>query len=191
MKYRDRFCTGMVIITMFLASPCSTAQTGLAWNGDLPLPSGHRDSVTKLILDGDTLISVGEDGYLGLWDPRGRRALDRFQISAHHISGIEKRPGKSQIAIVESDGFGFYRISAWDYRQKKQLFGRHFPDPVSYINYSAGGNFLIAVRAGNAGLVFIHPETGEFLLSPENLSGNISLAATGRSERSMLVYTAS
>ncbi|MDR1047895.1 MAG: hypothetical protein LBL64_08970, partial [Treponema sp.] len=57
--------------------------------------------------------------------------------------------------------------------------------------YSAGGNFLIAVRAGNAGLMFIHPETGEILLSPQNLSGNISLAATGRSERSILVYTTS
>ncbi|MDR2608575.1 MAG: WD40 repeat domain-containing protein [Treponema sp.] len=191
MKYRDLFCTGVVIITMFLASPCSTAQTGLVWNGDVPLPSGHRDSVTKLILDGDALISVGEDGYLGLWNLIERRALDRFQISPYHISGAEKRPGKSQIAIAENDGFGFYRISAWDYQQKKQLFNRNFPDPVSYINYSAGGNFLIAVRAGNEGLMFIHPETGEILLSPKNLSGNISLAATGRSERSILVYTTS
>jgi hypothetical protein len=38
-------------------------------------------------------------------------------------------------------------------------------------------------------VVFINPETGEILRSPENLAGPVSFVATGRSERTMISYS--
>jgi hypothetical protein len=40
-------------------------------------------------------------------------------------------------------------------------------------------------------VVFIHPETGAALDSPQNQTGNIVFAATGKSERTMMTYAAS
>jgi WD40 repeat protein len=101
------------------------------------------------------------------------------------------RPGKNEVALIESDPMGLCRISAWDYLEKRSLFTLRFRDPVSYINYSAGGNFLIAAGGGRNGVVFIHPETGEILRSPGDLSGSVGFAATGRSERTMVCYLSS
>ncbi|MDR2103736.1 MAG: hypothetical protein LBP42_06510, partial [Treponema sp.] len=139
---------------------------------DAVLPGGHRGTVNDLVyIGGDQIISAGEDGFLTLWDIRRNAASDRFQVSPYGIRSMVLRPGKPQITLIESDGLGFYRISAWDYELKQRLFTLPFRDSVSYINYSAGGNFLIAARNGRTGVVFIHPETGEIINSPANLTG--------------------
>jgi hypothetical protein len=97
------------------------------------------------------------------------------------------RPGRPQIAVAESDGLGRYRVSAWDYEEKKKLFTLGFRDAAAFVNYSAGGSFLITAQSGGAGVVFVEPETGRVLASPA-LSGRTVFAATGRSERSMICY---
>jgi hypothetical protein len=151
---------------------------------------GHQGAVQALVYDGkDHLISAGADGFLGLWNIRTNAAEDRFQVSSYAISAMVPRPGKPHIALIEGDGLGLYRISVWDYAQKKNLFILRFRDPISYITYSGGGNFLIASRSARTGVVFIHPETGELLQSPEQLTGSVAFAATGRSERTMISYS--
>jgi hypothetical protein len=153
---------------------------------------GHRGAVNTLLYDGENqVISAGEDGFLTVWDIRRNAASERFQLSPYGIRSMVLRPGKTQLTLIESDGLGLYRISAWDYGTKQKLFTLRFRDSVSYINYSGGGNFLIAARSGRTGVVFIHPETGEILNSPGDLTGSVSFAATGRSERTMIVYLSS
>jgi hypothetical protein len=137
------------------------------------------------------ILTAGMDGFLGIWNVKTFSAVDRFQVSPYPVRSMILRPGKSQIALVESDGVGAYRISAWDYGLKQNLFTLRFKDPITFINYSAAGNFLIVARSARAGVVFIHPETGEALDSPPNQTGNIVFAATGRSERTMMTYAAS
>jgi hypothetical protein len=101
------------------------------------------------------------------------------------------RPGKSQVAVIESDGMALYRVSTWDYEGMQNLFTLSFRDPVAYINYSGAGNFIIAAGSGRSGIAFIHPETGKTLESPDSLTGQVSFAATGRSERTMICYFSS
>jgi WD40 repeat protein len=137
------------------------------------------------------VLTAGMDGFVGIWNVRTFAATDRFQASPYPIRSMILRPGKSQLALVESDGVGVYRISAWDYALKRNLFTLRFRDPITFINYSATGNFLMVARSARTGVVFIHPETGETLDSPPNQTGNIIFAATGRSERTMMTYAAS
>jgi WD40 repeat protein len=153
-------------------------------------PAGsHRGEVTAMLLDSrNRILSAGEDGFLEIWDPGANAAVDRFQLSPYKITSMALRPGKPQIAVTESDGAGLYRLSAWDYGQKKKLFTLMFRDTLTCVNYSAAGSFLITALSGGTGVSLIEPETGRILKSLETLSGQAVLAATGRSERSMICY---
>ena len=166
-------------------APNSIAQTA---SGTITgIPGNHRGAVTAIVFDErGRILSAGEDGFLGIWN--NEAAVERFQLSPYGITSMVLRPGRPEIAIVERDGLSIYRISAWNYETKEMLFSRRFRDPISYINFSAAGSFLIAAHSGHTGLVFIHPETGDLLESPQGLSGRIAFAATGRTERVMISY---
>ncbi|MDR2741146.1 MAG: WD40 repeat domain-containing protein [Treponema sp.] len=156
-----------------------------------PPPAGkHTGAVNAVVYDGeDRILSAGADGFVGIWNIRDNAAEERFQVSPYSLVSMALRPGETQVALIESDGLGLYRISAWDYSKKQSLFILRFRDPISYITYSAGGNFIIVSRSARTGVVFIHPETGGVLQSPENFSAPVSFAATGRSERTMISYS--
>ena len=165
--------------------PNSIAQTaGASITG---IPGNHRGAVTAIVFDErGRILSAGEDGFLGIWNSHA--AVERFQLSPYRITSMVLRPGRPEIAIIENDGLSIYRISAWNYETNEKLFSRRFRDPIAYINYSAAGSFLIAAHSGHASPVFIHPETGDLLESPQGLSGRITFAATGRTERVMICY---
>jgi len=151
------------------------------------IPGRHRGAVTALLRDEKgKILSAGEDGFLEIWN--NQAAEERFQLSPYGITSMALRPGKSQICVVESDGLSLYRISAWDYEKKENLFTLSFRDAVSYINYSEAGSFLIVARSGRSGAAFINAETGEVLESPVELSDTVTFAATSRSERVMICY---
>jgi hypothetical protein len=152
------------------------------------VPGKHRGAVTALIHRGDEILSVGEDGFFEIWDTSSAAAKERFQISPYRISAMSIHPQRNEMCVIENDDMGLYRISAWDFEKRETLFSRRFSDTVSYINYSAGGSFIIAGRSGRTGLTLLDAATGDTLQSPEALAGTVGFAATGRAERNMLVY---
>ena len=154
-------------------------------------PCGHRGSVNALFQKGDSIISAGEDGFLGIWNPITAAAIDRFQVSQRRIIAMAGRPGRDEACLVESDGLGLYWISVWNYRERRKIFSLQFRDPIGHISYSAGGKFIIAARTGRTALVMIDANSGAILQSPQSLTGTVGLVVTGRSERNMMVYTAS
>ncbi|GHV77315.1 hypothetical protein AGMMS49942_21360 [Spirochaetia bacterium] len=157
------------------------------------LASGHSGTVSAVAYDPakNYVLSAGVDGFLGIWDVSNKAAVDRFQVSPYPVQRMSLRPGKTQVALVESDGVGVYRISAWDYERKQNLFTLRLEDPVTFITYSAAGNFLMVTRKDRIGVIFIRSESGELLDSPPALSGAITFAATGKSERTMMTYAVS
>jgi hypothetical protein len=96
------------------------------------------------------------------------------------------RPEKPELCVIESGALGLYKLSAWNYRNRENLFTLRFREPLNFAAYSARGNFLIA--AGADRLSVIHPETGEILGFRNTPGGGAAFAATGRSERNMIVY---
>ncbi|MDR1638048.1 MAG: WD40 repeat domain-containing protein [Treponema sp.] len=178
----------LLTLVFFFAAPCSSAQSPSLLLSGVP-PAPHRGAVTGILYDGEYIISAGEDGFVEFWNPRTGAAEERFQVSSAPLVSIILRPGKRQIACLESDGIGFFRVSSWDYGFPKRIFVLEFREPVNYINYSAGGRFLIATGNGRSGLVIIDAETGKPLPSPPDLAGPLTFAATGRSERNMVVYS--
>ncbi|MDR2477214.1 MAG: WD40 repeat domain-containing protein [Treponema sp.] len=185
---RMRFFFGLAGLVLVLLNALPLwAQNG-GWALGNFAPGGHRGAVTALVHKGDIILSAGEDGFLGIWDAQNAAAVERFQLTPYNIIAMAGRPETDEICLVESDGLGLYRISAWNYRERKNLFTLRFRDPIGYIAYSGGGNFIIAARTGRTGLVFIDAVTGGVLQSPQSLTGAAACAATGRSERNMAVY---
>jgi hypothetical protein len=151
---------------------------------------GHNGSINALIHNGDTILSAGEDGFLEVWGSgqAGGQIKARFQISSHRIIAMAARPGKDEVCFIESDGMGLYRVSAWNYTERQNIFTLPMGDLLGYITYSTGGTFIIAARTGRTGLALLNADTGNIISPSRTITGNVSLAATGRSERNMLTY---
>jgi len=156
------------------------------------MSGGHIGQVTAVLDKGDTVISAGEDGFLEIWSGvSGNATVERFQITAHRIIAMAGRPGSNELSLVKTDGLGLFTISAWNYRQRRNLFQVEFRSPIAHISYSMGGSFIMAGVAGAAGLVFIDAANGNTLPSPTGLGGTVALAVTGRTERNIMVYLSS
>jgi len=152
------------------------------------ITGGHRGNITALIHNNDHVLSAGEDGFLVTWNVSARNSIDRFQLTTYRIQSMVKHPGKEEICIIENSGTGYYRVSVWNYRQKRKLFSKNFSKPVTYINYSASGNFIIASGLNNFFVTILNSSTGVTIREPDISSGNTVLALTNRSERNIMIY---
>ena len=152
------------------------------------ISGGHRGNITALIHKGDEVISSGDDGFIVIWNVDQRAASLRFQLTTYRIEALVSHPQKDEICIVEAGGPNNYRISAWNYRLKQKLFSVRSAEPVTFLNYSARGSFIIAVGLNDSPLTLLDSETGRIVDIPDIPAGPIAFAATGRSERNMLLY---
>jgi len=164
---------------------------GSEWAFTGIIPGRHRGPVNALVHKENIILSAGEDGFLEIWNVSGSgagSAAERFQASPYSIIAMAERPEKNEVCLVENDGLGLYRISAWNYRERRHIFTLPFMDPIASVSYSMGGKFIIAAKTGRTGLALIDSVSGNVLPSPQSLTGNVGLAVTGKSERNMLVY---
>ena len=154
----------------------------------VPLSAGHRGAVTSLIHNGDTIISGAEDGFIVIWNMRNESRGERFQLTPYQIKAIVKHPLRNEIAVIESDEIDNYRISAWNYRNRERLFSIQSEEPVTFINYSTGGSYIIAAGLDGPHLTLLDSVTGRIISTIDIPSGGVTLGITGRSERNMLLY---
>ena len=144
--------------------------------------------ITALIHSGNEVISASQDGFIVIWDISRRTALQRFQLTTDRIQSIVHHPLNDEICIIEAANPENYRISAWNYKQKQKLFSLHSDRPVTYINYSANGSYIIASGLDGEQLVLLDSQKGELISVPDIPAGPVAFAATGRGERNMLLY---
>ncbi|MDR2541836.1 MAG: WD40 repeat domain-containing protein [Treponema sp.] len=148
----------------------------------------HRGEISALVHNGDTILSAGCDGFLVTWSLSQKTAVDRFQLTTYRIQSMIKHPGKHEICIIEAVNLDNHRISVWNYEQKEKLFSVYSNKPVSYVNYSAAGSYLIVSGFNGFPLTLLNSTTGEIFLNAEIPAGNTSLAVTGRAERNIMIY---
>jgi WD40 repeat protein len=146
----------------------------------------HNGRVSSLIQTGDNIISAGEDGFICIWSAKERKLINRLQLSYYALTAMVKHPNKDEICVIEAGDT--YRISAWNYKDRKKLFSVRSEDGINYINYSANGSFIIAGGLNGSGITLLDSSSGEIKKTPFIQKGIVSLAATGKSEKNMLVY---
>jgi len=151
-------------------------------------PLNAAGEITALVHKGGSIISATEDGFIIIWNAGQRTVSSRFQLTANIIQSLISHPEKNEICIIESGGINNYRITAWNYESKQKLFSVFSSAPVGYINYSAGGKFIIAGGLNGETLSLLDSTTGQIVSTARIPVGNVSFAMTGRAEKNILVY---
>ncbi len=186
---RPRAAIVLVIVALRLtaALPCGA----LSAQERPEAAAGHRGAVFALVPDasGQRILSVGEDGFLVEWDRATAQAVGRFQLSPYAITAVAASPASDQIAVLETDGLGLYRVSVWRLKDRTKVFTLRFKDRVSFLSYSGSGTFLMATRDAREGVALIDAASGTLLPGIPDLAGPVSFAATGKSERTMIAYS--
>lgn len=183
-----------IITLLTLGLPVLAAAQGAAGSSNrasFGLVSGHQGPVTTIAIDeeGGNAYTAGNDGFVVRWDLRSRSASERYQLSPYGLSAIALRPGSRELAVVETDGLGLYRVSAWDFSTKRKLFTLRFKDAVQNLAYSPRGGYLMVSRTAVDGVVLLDPSTGTPKQDLGESTGSSSFAAAGKSEKSLVSYS--
>jgi hypothetical protein len=139
------------------------------------------------------VLTVGEDGFLGVWQQTAGSggiaggAIERYQLSALPVSLMKAHPVRSEIAYVESDGLAFHRLSVMNYWTKTPLFSLRFEDRITFIDYTAGGSFLVVVTGGRDAVYILDSETGRE--ARPQIAARAAFAAASPSERTLVIYS--
>jgi len=174
---KKTFLSSLFSLLFLIAMPFSLNAVG-----------GHRGNITGLIHKGGNVISSGEDGFIVTWNINQAAAVERFQLTTYRIQSMVSHPQKDELCIIEAAGFDNYRISAWNYAQKKKLFSVHSTQPITFINYSSSGSFIAAAGFNGSPLTLLSSSTGSVVSNIEIPAGNTILGVTGRGERNILLY---
>jgi hypothetical protein len=174
----------------------SVPASDLEMEGESPLPSEaagkNGGNVPSLNVNGERyVLTAGEDGFLGVWQQKAGsvvgQAIERYQLSALPVSLMKTHPARSEIAYVESDGLAFHRLSVMNYWTKTPLFSLDFEDRITFIDYTAGGSFLVAATGGRGAVHILDSKTGRE--ARPQIVVPAAFAAASPSERTLVIYS--
>ena len=143
------------------------------------------------------VLTAGEDGFLGVWqqhtentaEQTAGRAIERYQLSALPVPLMKAHPARSEIAYVESDGLASHRLCVINYWTKTPLFSLRFEDRIVFIDYTAGGSFLVVATGGRGAVHIIDSKTGQE--ARPQIAVQAAFVATSPSERTLVIYSPS
>ncbi|MDR1470826.1 MAG: hypothetical protein LBT00_16230 [Spirochaetaceae bacterium] len=171
-------------------------------DSESPLPpeaaGKKKEDTPSLIAGGERyVLTAGEDGFLGVWQQKTEsagadtwaagRVIERYQLSALPVSLMKAHPARSEIAYVESDGLAFHRLSVMNYWTKTPLFSLDFEDRIIFIDYTAGGSFLVVASGGRGAVHILDSKTGQEACP--QIAIPAVFAATSPSERTFVIYS--
>ena len=153
-----------------------------------PSSFGAGAGITSIIHNGDTVITAGEDGFIVIWNTQQETAVERFQLTPYKIKTMVKHPTRDEICIIEMGEMDTYKISAWNYKRKEKLFSINSNNPLTFVNYSAGGSFIITTGPEAQKLSLLDSVTGNIIASLDIPHGITTFGITGRNERNIFLY---
>jgi hypothetical protein len=152
------------------------------------IAGGHKGKVTALIHNGDTVISAGEDGFIVIWSVSQKAAMEKFQLTLNTINSMVKHPEKEEICVIESGDTGSSRISAWNYKAKERLFSIQTGEAASFINYSAGGKYIITADFNGSHFILLDSSNGKIVSQINIPAGGVTFGITGKTEQNIFLY---
>ncbi|MBP3366903.1 MAG: hypothetical protein J6K96_07935 [Treponema sp.] len=137
----------------------------------------------------DAFLSAGNDGFIIKWSADGMG--DHYQVSNLQIKLVARSPATGDIAVYETDGSATHRVTVMDPSSYAKKFSRKFTSPVSSLSFSAKGRYLFAGTAAVNGLFILNAHTGTIIKKAADVSGIVTMAMTGDSEKTALLYSQS
>ncbi len=148
----------------------------------------HLKGVSVISSNGSGVFSAGKDGFLIKWQENDLG--EHYQISELNIKKIAQSPNGIDVAVYETDGALFNRVSVWDWENQRRKFAFRFNESVTSLSFSAQGTYVIVGTAAQNGLFLINSSSGK--IEPKKIDENIasfSFSATGASEQNLVLYS--
>lgn len=154
----------------------------------------HESAVNSLAVlsgittDENTVFSAGQDGFIIKWTEDGLG--EHYQITDLPIKMISRSPNGNDVAVYESDGASVNMVSIWNFRTLSRKCAFLFSDPVTSLNYSAKGTYVLCGTASVKGTYFL--KTSSNTITSKKLkesTGPVTMAITSDSENSAAMYS--
>lgn len=153
----------------------------------------HEGAVSQLLpfetemSQDDAFLSAGNDGFIIKWSADGMG--DHYQVSDLQVKLAARNPATGDIAVYETDGSSVHRITVVDPSSYAKKFSKKFTSPVSSLSFSAKGKYLFAGTAAVNGLFILNARTGTVIKKAADIPGIVTMAMTGPSEKTALLYS--
>ncbi len=138
--------------------------------------------------NGTNVFSAGKDGFLIKW--KENNLGEHYQVSEYSVQNIAQSPNGNDVAVYETDGALFNRVSVWDWQKQRRRFAFRFNESITSLSFSAKGTHLIVGTAAQNAIYIINSASGK--IEPRKIKDNIanfSYAATGESEKTLVTYS--
>lgn len=154
---------------------------------------GHDGKVNTIVTAETTsnkdssFYSTDGNGFIVKWSADGMG--DHYQISNYKIELLAKNPNSGNIAIYETDGYSKYRVSVIDWRSFSRKYTKYFQTPVTAINFSEKGSYLL-VGTADVGSTYIYDaNTGRLRKQLSDAPGMVSLIKSSPTEKNLMLYS--
>lgn len=137
----------------------------------------------------ESFYTAGNDGFIIKWSSDGMG--EHYQITDLQVKSIVRNPATSDIAVYETDGIATHKVTVLDSRSFSKKYTKRFNDTVTALNFSEKGNFLIVGTAAVNGTYILSAKTGSIAKKTTDLTGIISYAKTGPTEKTAVFYSPS
>ena len=152
--------------------------------------SGSRGVVLDMAEDSahGLLFSVGEDGFLRVWDSGAASLLRRIAVTRLKAQSVALDPAAPLAAVVVTDGVRSYSIDVWDWDAEKRLYSIPLKSAPLFVRFSRSGTYLLCGDMQWESLrIFLSRDGTSVSFHPEGF-GIVSFAEVSRSDSTLLTY---
>ena len=154
------------------------------------MSSGHRGAVLDMAEDAarGLIFSVGEDGFLRVWDSGAGTLLRRIAVTRRTVQSIALDPSAPRAAVVVTDGVRSFTVDVWNWDTGKRLYSIPLQSAPLFVRFSRSGTFLLfgdmewnslhVCRAADGSPVPFHPEG----------FGMVAFAEASRTDATLMTY---
>ena len=155
--------------------------------------NGHTGAVRSLTYhqEYDLLFSAGDDGTVRCWNASTKELVYKIRVSHNPIEKFALDPGRPRIAIVEKIDAKTFRLTVWNWQEKKELFSKELGEVPLYIGFSPKGSYLAYSITKWDSLVLLDAESGEQTPYLRDGFGIVSGFIISASEKTIMTYNPS
>ncbi|MGA2380839.1 MAG: hypothetical protein ABSG85_16200 [Spirochaetia bacterium] len=152
--------------------------------------SGHRGAVLDMAEDSarGLLFSVGEDGFLRVWDSAAATLARRIAVTRLEAQSVALDPVAPLAAVVVTDEVLSYAVDVWDWDEGKRLCSIPLQNAPLFVRFSRSGTYLLCGDMQWKSLHIFHSHDGTAVpFHPEGF-GMVSFAEVSRSDTTLMTY---